>query len=315
MSLPTIQEIGRIMVDEEECIQFLIDNDILTVDVPCPECGHAVSRHGKKLRCKARDCRKAFSLLRGTFFQKSRLPINTIMLISYFLLAGTNYKTIMICTGVSKDTICNWGNFFRELLALDIQSLPEIERKIGGEGIVVEVDESKFGKRKYQRGHRVEGVWIVGGVERTDARRMFAVAVENRNAQTLREVIEQHILPGSIVYTDCWRGYRDEDLAELEMQHSTVNHTNFFVDPETGVHTNCIEGTWSGIKIQVPYRHRTRSFVDGHLMSFIWRRRYGGAMWNRFLHALAEIVYDNDLEGQLNDVADGVENVNIDEND
>jgi hypothetical protein len=32
---------------------------------------------------------------------------------------------------------------------------------------IVEVDESKFGKRKYHRGHRVEGVWVIGGVERT----------------------------------------------------------------------------------------------------------------------------------------------------
>jgi hypothetical protein len=33
--------------------------------------------------------------------------------------------------------------------------------KIGSPGIVVEVDETKLGKRKYHRGHRVEGVWVV----------------------------------------------------------------------------------------------------------------------------------------------------------
>jgi len=36
----------------------------------------------------------------------------------------------------------------------------EESEPIGGPGKVVEVDESKFGKRKYHRGHRVDGVWV-----------------------------------------------------------------------------------------------------------------------------------------------------------
>lgn len=36
--------------------------------------------------------------------------------------------------------------------------------QIGCEGIIVEIDESKFGKRKY---NRVEGVWVLGMLERT----------------------------------------------------------------------------------------------------------------------------------------------------
>ena len=38
--------------------------------------------------------------------------------------------------------------------------------KIGGNGVEVEIDESKFGKHKYYRGHRVEGQWVFGGREK-----------------------------------------------------------------------------------------------------------------------------------------------------
>ncbi|KAI5153806.1 hypothetical protein ENBRE01_3274 [Enteropsectra breve] len=31
---------------------------------------------------------------------------------------------------------------------------------MGGDIVIVEVNESKFGKRKYHKGHIVEGVWI-----------------------------------------------------------------------------------------------------------------------------------------------------------
>ena len=37
---------------------------------------------------------------------------------------------------------------------------------IGGNGIEVERNESKFSKRKYYRGHRVEGQWVFGGHEK-----------------------------------------------------------------------------------------------------------------------------------------------------
>ena len=38
--------------------------------------------------------------------------------------------------------------------------------KIGGMGIVVEIDESKLAKRKYNFGQSVKGGWIFGGREK-----------------------------------------------------------------------------------------------------------------------------------------------------
>ena len=103
----------------------------------------------------------------------------------------------------------------------------------------MEIDESKFGKRKYNRGHRVEGVWVLGGVERTDQQRLFLEVVESRDTATLLEVIRRKVHPESIVHTDCWAAYNA--LQSLGYTHRTVNHSNHFVSPE-GVHTNTIEG-------------------------------------------------------------------------
>ncbi|CAI6373204.1 unnamed protein product [Macrosiphum euphorbiae] len=52
--------------------------------------------------------------------------------------------------------------------------------KIGGEGKVIEIDESKFSKRKYHGDHRVEGQWVFGGVE-LETGRCFLVPVEHRD--------------------------------------------------------------------------------------------------------------------------------------
>ena len=76
-----------------------------------------------------------------------------------------------------------------------------------GNRIIVEVDESKFGKRKSHRGHRVEGVWVVGGVERTPERKVFLTTVEDRKKDTLHLILGNYIKEGSEIRTDCWKGY------------------------------------------------------------------------------------------------------------
>ena len=161
---------------------------------------------------------------------------------------------------------------------------------IGGPGIIVEIDETKMGRRKYNRGHRVEGIWVLGGVERTPDRKVFAVAVPDRSADTLLAAIRQHVLPGSVIHTDLWRGYAR--LEEYGYVHRTVNHAIAFRDPETGVHTNTIEGTWNGMKARIAPRNRTEGLVGGHLWEFIWRRKHHNNLWEGFTDALASIHYE-----------------------
>ena len=56
----------------------------------------------------------------------------------------------------SERALPTWLKFAQELLGRMV--LEDVDNhKIGGYGVVVQLDESKFGKRKY-RGHRVEGV-------------------------------------------------------------------------------------------------------------------------------------------------------------
>jgi hypothetical protein len=70
----------------------------------------------------------------------------------------------------------DWCNFAREVCAtiLEVDSSP-----IGGPGKIVEIDESKFGKRKYHRGRRVDGIEVFGDRER-GTRKCFLISVEDR---------------------------------------------------------------------------------------------------------------------------------------
>ncbi|GBM71591.1 hypothetical protein AVEN_116267-1, partial [Araneus ventricosus] len=177
------------------------------------------------------------SISAGSWFERSHLPIPTILKFLIHWYVEMKIKFILEQLNITSKTATDWASFCREVCR-DI--LIWRSGKIGGPGIVVEIDESK-----YNRGKRDVGRWVFGGVERGTNNSFFAV-VENRTSEVLLSVIEEHILPGTAVMSDCWSSF--QCLSDGSFVHLTVNHSMHFVDPDTGAHTQSIEGTWSAIK-------------------------------------------------------------------
>ena len=100
-----------------------------------------------------------------------------------------NYYFIYILPQISEPTAVDWYNFVRDVCAEYLRQHPII---IGGVGIEVEIDESKFGCRKYNRGRWQEGHWVFRGIERVTGK-SFLVEVQQRGAATLIPVIQQYI--------------------------------------------------------------------------------------------------------------------------
>ena len=290
MSYPSIYELREILFDEQKCVEYLRGKHVFYEEWRCEKCDEQMKFYPTRFRfrCPVKRCSNEIPLRKGTFFDKDRLPIHKILHLGYLWLKGDKNTSIKGATKHSWLTISSFSTYFRELVA----DMVEIEDcKIGGPGVEVELDETKVGKRKYHRGHRVDGVWILGGVERTPERKVFTVPVPERSAERLAEIIQRHVLPGSIIYTDLWRGY--SRLSNLnDYKHSTVNHSLYFKDPSTGVHTNTIEGTWAGLKLKIPIKNRTENFIEPHLWEFLWRRKNKEMLWTAFIDALAEIHYD-----------------------
>ena len=130
--------------------------------------------------------------------------------------------------------------------------------KIGGVVKTVEIDERKFGKRKYNTGHQVKGQWVFGGVERGNGK-TFLVAVQDRTAETLNSTMKQWIHPGTTIISDCWASY--STVSEEGQQHKTVNRSITFLDPTSGAHTNTIESTWRHVKASLNAFNRQTDYI------------------------------------------------------
>ena len=199
----------------------------------------SLSKDLKNFRCKNKECRKTISVRKDTIFYGKHLECSQVLFLSYLWLAKIGTSAAMTMSGFSPNTVVSYYKQFREAME---NTLELDDTFIGGEGTIVQIDECKMGKRKYNRGHAVKGAWILWGVGDSPEKKVFLLEVPNRNSETLTQLIRKHVRPGSIVITDCWKGYnRLKDFYD----HFSVNHSENYVDPNTGATTNNIEGVWN----------------------------------------------------------------------
>lgn len=222
------------------------------------------------------------SIREGSWLKDAKLTLEQIIELMYLWSQGFTNKEIEHELKLSNKTIVEWTIFFRECITCSILKHSE---QIGGEGIEVEIDESKFGKRKYYRGRRVEGQWIFGGREKKDHSKVFMVPVKRRDQKTLLPIIQKWIAPGSIIHSDCWKSYNK--LSSLGYTHLTVNHSKEFVNNETGACTNGIESDWRHAKVSMPRYGVHKGLHSGYLAEFMWRRKY--YQHDKFLKLISDI--------------------------
>ena len=72
--------------------------------------------------------------------------------------------------------------------------------------------------------------------------------VENRDTDTLKQIIEKHVLPGNYITTDAWKGYTFLDYPYSGHIHDVYNHArgNFGSGLSS---TSRIEGLWGELKV------------------------------------------------------------------
>ena len=113
--------------------------------------------------------------------------------------------------------------------------------------------------------------------------------------ETLVAVPKKFVAPGTIIHSDCWKAY--SGLKEEGYEHFTVNHSETFVDPDTGAHSNSVEGMWQKLKhgVHMPmFRNVREHHLPGYLAMFIWReKRTNDDLFTTFLADSAKVYSGN----------------------
>ncbi|KAI8324220.1 hypothetical protein EDC96DRAFT_472552, partial [Choanephora cucurbitarum] len=123
-------------------------------------CNGIVNRETRQRCCNG----SSRTVRSSSFFENRDTPLDTVMCFLWCWSNKLNRTQICNMTGLTFPTV---RVLYFDWLQMIQEDLSSSDCRIGGfdengNSIVVEIDESKFGKRKYFRGHHVEGVWVVG---------------------------------------------------------------------------------------------------------------------------------------------------------
>lgn len=278
-----------------KCIQYLEKlrwNNIPT----CPYCGSIKSidiDNGVRHHCKS--CSRSYSVLVGTIFEDSRLPLPTFFKVTSVML---NNRTGISASEMSRQVGIGYPSAWYALMRIRCAMIETVTDLSG----LVEADEAYLGgsprprnmrrpknnsvaylahaetevelltpKEKNKRGRGTKKLPVGGLVERHG--RIVTEVVGKLNSVTMMQMLKEYVKKGwdkTTVITDENRIYNSTYRHHLK--HSTIKHKEAFV--KGNIHTNTIDGFWGRLKsgIEGNYRVLSRKYLPFYLAE--WSYKY-----------------------------------------
>ena len=190
---------------QEHCLAFLQERSLLHPTLNCQRCGGAMRIENDRSkvvcpyvwRCAGANCRGKTSVLDGSYFQLTHIPLPKHVLLSYYWASETPVHVTASHLDVDQDTVVQWYQYARDICSW---KLTHLQITLGGVGIIVQVDESVMVKAKYHRGRNLNRrqQWVFGAYD-TTSKLGYVCFVAQRNAATLLPIIQQYVLNTKLI--------------------------------------------------------------------------------------------------------------------
>jgi transposase-like protein len=281
--MKTIDAFDKQFPTEEACRAFLVEARWPN-GVKCPRCWgtkkiyHLPSRPFHWV-CKEPGCGGRngfrFSVLRGTIFQDTKIPLIQWFKVGYLMLvakkgvSALQLHRVIFGEHSGSDYRTTWYMCHRWRSAMQGDVLP-----LTGE---IEIDETYVGgkEKNKHRSKRTKGtgpsakVGVIGAIARKGM--VVAKVIERTTAETIQEFIRETVADDvSLIATDEHSGYRA--LKKKGYPHQSVSHAKGeYV--RGNVHTANLDSFWSLFKrgIMGSFHHISKEYLPLYLNEFSYR--------------------------------------------
>ena len=268
--------------DDDTCLEWLWRNRHSEngTHADCPKCEdmREFRRYGTAQSRQSWTCTGCGHHLHptaGTIFHKSSTSLHLWFYAMYLMTStrcGISAKQLERELGVTYKTAWRMAYLIRNKLMTQ-----DADPFAGGQP--VEMDETYVGGRRKARHtgekrvgrpgpHDDEKTAVFGMVQRQG--RVVALATNTVKSATLLPIVQERVLPGTMIYSDEFRSY--DPLNAMGYPHKRIRHSaKVWVSGD--VHTNTIEGFWSLVKrgIDGVYHSVSRKHLQGYLNEYAWR--------------------------------------------
>jgi transposase-like protein len=259
----------------------------------CPHCGtfnHAYKTKREGVyRCASKECRKDFTVTQKTIMERSHIALHK-WLQAFHLMCSSK-------KGVSAHQLHRTLDIHYQSAWFMAHRIRECMRAgglnpvtpLGGEGKVVEADETYFGRAKTKRLLKprttpyTKGGWknkgaarpIIALVERGGTVRTFHVS--NADKVTVTKIVRENVARESRLHTDESALYKGSD--EHFAAHETVHHSSGEY-ARGDVNTNSAEGYFSIFKrgMKGVYQHCDEKHLHRYLAEYDFRYNHRTAL-------------------------------------
>lgn len=272
----------------DEAARTYLERLLWTAGPICPHCGvinhaYATKRPGV-YRCAEKLCRKDFTVTTRTVMERSKIALHKWLQAFHLMTSskkGVSAHQLHRTLDVGYEAAWFMAHRIRFAMANGGLLTP-----MGGEGKIVEADETYYGPIKQARtkrtsgnefGHSKKGRGpankrpVVALVERGGKVRTFHVAVADK--ATVSKIVMENVDPASRLHTDESRLYTGAD--EVFASHETVKHSAKEY-ARGDVHVNSAEGYFGVFKkgMRGVYQHCDEKHLHRYLAEFDFRHNH-----------------------------------------
>lgn len=279
---------------QKEILMWVMKLGLIASYYKCPVCGENMNLHeqntsvdGYEWRCWKQDGAKKHDIRRNvranSCFSYFDVKMTDILLLIMYWYLKCDLENVPYMFEMDIRTASDLFTFCKEMCIID---LIKSSVKIGGKNVYIEVDVCKLGETKYSGDEFSAGKFIMGGIDKRTKDSFFTV-IDRNTRRDFFNAIEEWVLPGSVLLSECWQSYNcysDEEFIRLcTTKNLTLkNHVISERDKSIAAARSSFEGPLrKDCDIEIVF--------DRNLAEYIWRkkcnntfplRRFKTFLWN-----------------------------------